>query len=128
MPRDNAFYYGRGNRVLVNDHPLRRIAFFDPGQPWQWQTPAGRNDLALSLLAHHFNDWHLTAERLHQIKTKPETAIPVTWTYYLPFAEQVIKGWGATWTYMTDDLVRWLADYHTKLRTEHRRRSGSDLC
>jgi hypothetical protein len=119
MPRGVAFYCGSGSRVLVNDHPLRRIAFFNPGQPWQWITPAGRNDLALSMLAHHFNDWHLTAERLHQIQTKPEAPIPVTWAYYQPFAEQVISRWKATWEYTTDDIVRWLSAYHEKLRTGH---------
>ncbi len=64
MPRTPAVYHGNEHQVMVNDHPLRRIDFFEPGQPWNWTTEEGRLDLALSLLAHHFNDWRLTAQWL----------------------------------------------------------------
>jgi len=120
MPRDIAFYRGHDTQVLVNEHPLRRIAFFQPDQPWNWSTSDGRLDLSLSILAHHFNDRRLTAERMQQLtaQTGEEMTAPVTLIYFRAFAKEVISTWGSTWDYTTNDIVCWLIAHHKQRRKE----------
>ena len=71
----------KGITVVVNDRPLRHVAWHSPdGFEWGY-AGSGPADLALSILAHYFKETYLNT---HYIK-KHGTQKSKAWKYHQPF-------------------------------------------
>lgn len=100
-----------GVHVTVNGRPLRHIDYHSPdGFEWGYGG-SGPADLALSILANHFNERHVTGAYLRRLKLTG--GAPRCWRYHQDFKRDAIaelgRGQADTWTLTSDDINAWLA-------------------
>jgi hypothetical protein len=95
----------RGVRILANDQPLRHVKYHSPtGLEWGY-SGSGPADLALSILAHSFKEWYLTATYLKHYGSRSSQA----WQYHQPFKREVVAGFQKHyWMISSDEITTWL--------------------
>ncbi len=92
----------KGNHVHANSRPLRHVAYHSPsGLNWGYGG-SGPADLALSILAHYFN------ERPQPQSKRFLYGEYQCWQYHQRFKWDFVSAWKDNWTISTDEITTWL--------------------